>query len=525
MQNRVTVLLTATDAITPVVSGLKGAISSALAPIAAMAAGIAAATVSFNALQTGIQSAASIQTSMLADAGDVAELMGTSYSKALSTVKEVRAELTKVAAALPGQTEGFTAIGNAVSSAIAQGAGGDVKKYKDDLIEVSKVLGFLAARKNVDMNLAASASGKFISGSSSLTELFASNDIFEKNKLFRDYLKEQLKSIGKTEKDWQTLTAAVRIQVIRQAGKKALSQDTIDRLTNTTDSLLQEIQTNLFNQDVGLFGFLRSVKELNGRTGLDAFYGALKSFKGMMETIGKVLEKRGLNLDPMVYIGKTFDFFGDLFDGLNQFFSGQGGGNLKKLFGKINLPELAQGAADGLSSVLKEVGQFLKTKDMAKLGESFVRTINQALSNFIFNIDWRSLGEILWKGIEFLWGMLVGQVKLLAEKFIQNMTDFTNILPKIPAIDTSKMNSVWDIFKPETWQNTTPPNTTVIPDKNSQSALPMSLPSINGNTTQNMAFSPVIQVSGVSADPQQLADTILAAINNKYLEYRMGVIA
>ena len=197
-QNKVEVLLTAKDEISGQLKGI-------VAGFAATLGGLAIAAISIGKLKDGITSAASAQTSLIVSAGDVGSLMGVSYGKALSVVKGIQTEISKMAAALPGETAGYSQIANGITATMALGAKGNLKKFRDDTVELTRTLGMLAATKGVDMTQAAGAANKLVSGSAGLGELFGTNDVFQKNPLFRLYLNAELKNLGKHEKDWEKL--------------------------------------------------------------------------------------------------------------------------------------------------------------------------------------------------------------------------------------------------------------------------------------------------------------------------------
>lgn len=457
-QNRIEVLLTAKDQISSTVAGMVANIGSTLANVASMVANTMQLT-------NGIQSAATTQTSMISSAGDVATLMGTNYLSALKTVKDVQKEIAQMSASLPGETAGFGAIANAINSTMAAGAKGDLKRYKADLIDVTRTMGLLAATSGVNMNQAASASIKFVNGTGSLQQLFSTNDVFQKNQVYRTYLQEQLAAIGKNEKDWKTLSQDMRTRLIVLAGKKKFTQDTLDNFNSSAESLMQSVKSKLFDPQIGIFGFLREVRGLDGRDGLTAFATFLGQIDKLGTNLATLAAKNGIEIDPILLLGRMFDNLSGWAAGLNQLVTGGGEAGIltmiRDLGGTIlNLPQQAANlvnnmlsgmsalmgrvtpqkaggavaalfnnlftalasinvsdAVKGFNWIVQSLGELFKRVDWRKLGE----TTANALATVLTTLDWDGIGQTI---IDMFTGIIQGLAGFIT-KSLENIYNAT----------------------------------------------------------------------------------------------------
>lgn len=549
-KNKVEVLLTARDEISGTLKGLVAGFTATLA-------GLAVAGLAVLNLKSGIEDAAKVQTSMVVSAGDVGTLMGVSYGKALSTVKDLQAEISKMAASLPGETSGYASIANSITATLALSSKGNLKTFKEDAIEITRTLGLLAATKGADMNQAGGAANKFLSGSQSFTEA-KSNDIFEKNPIFFIYLKDALKSIGKQEGDWQKLSQEVRNKTFKIAGKKAFTTEMLSNLDGTADSLIQGIKSGLFDAQTGVFGFMRELKGLGNRTALNSVQDSLKALMFVSDSGSKFLAKYGLSFDPMEIVARGFDFATQALNGINQVLSGNGMStladmfsifdmrNLKKIDFKKGVANLSKFAgsfldglrgldttvlADGFNSLLSMFAEGLKNFDAAKTGQFLADLLSVAFTkswDFTGRIDWGKLYQVITdaiaklintiaEGIASLGGKVggaalngLGNLRGKAAKGIDDAGN--NIFNSIQQVPTNIMKGVEGIIG------------------SPRSALPsgvQGLPTISnnaGNTVASNTFAPVIQVSGVAQNLQETADYVLSAMNSRYMEYRSGIL-
>lgn len=545
--NEVRVRITGNDEISGIIRNIKGnfgSIGGIVSGVTASLAGMAVAAVGVMQLTKGIGEASKLQTTLVTGAGDVATLMGTSYSDALSVVKGVQAEISKMAAALPGETAGYSAIANGISASVALGAKGDIKKYKTDLLDLTKTIGLLAATKGVDMNQAASAANKLVAGTANLSELFATNDVFQKNPLFRIYLQEQLRLIGKQEKDWKTLSQDVRDKAITMAGAKAFSPEMLANLSLTTESMFQAMKSNMFDPQTGMFGWSREFSNGFGSDGKAQVKSAMDSvgrFLGEINKLGvstaKYATKLGISFDPMRLISdvidtmsvsltvvrNTIDQGGDVWHNLTRDFIGSVSSALTfiaKSIDSIDWGKLGTNFGESLGTILtsKELGVALE-KALVSSVNGLASAIQGAFDGAIAEVNKgfikpaednanKALGEAT--------GGMFGTTK-------DGSTNGWSKIMKQQNKDTnaSPVGQAWKFF---TGSELYPEASKPLPSVTSPQS---SLPSLGqmGNKSTSSTFAPVIQLTAsAGSDGQQTADYILSELNKQFLQYRDTVL-
>lgn len=504
---------------------VSGSIGGMTTGFVGLATAIGASALALVGFKDGIGKAASMETLMITTAGDVSNLVGTTYSQALASVKDIQREIVTMAAALPGETAGFSAIANSITASIALGSKGNLKQMKDDVVDVTRTLGLLAATKNVDMNLAASASNKFVSGSASISELFSVNDVFQKNPLFKVYLNEQLGALGKTSKDWQSLDQEVRNKVIVAAGKRAYTTETLKKFDGTADSLIQSIKTSLFDQQVGIFGFLRDIKELDGKNALSR----VAVFLSSVQTVATSLGKAGFNFDPMLQIGYSLNYLSDVLYSVNLGITKGDWRSVKQMLSGMwkGIRTIPTTLADGINVGIG----FLKNIDWTQLAGYIAEGLD-ALTAGIKTVNWGDLGTGLGKGImdilldEKLGKSLEASVTAALQGFadaiggalkgaVKSFINPTGAAAKESRSWSDNINSFFGINKQMPTDGALPEGAKALPK----------LQSNNSNTSnQQVAFAPVINISGNVSDPNQMADYIMTAFNSKFTEYQQTIL-
>jgi hypothetical protein len=548
-KNKVEVLLTARDEISGTLKGIVAGFATTLA-------GLAVAAISIGHLKAGIEDAAKAQTSMIVSAGDVGTLMGVSYAKGLSAVKDIQKEISKMAAALPGETAGYAAIANSLTATMALNSKGNISRMKTDLMDLTKTFGLLAATKGLDMGSAGVSANRLISSSSSLTEL-KQLDLFEKNPLYMLYLQDELKKIGKSEEDWGKLGQDVKIKVASLAGKRAFTGEMLSNLEGTTESLLQGIQSGLFDPQTGIFGFLRELKGLNNRTGLDSVRDAIQAVSALSDSAGRLLAKYGLSFDPMEILARGFDFATEAMNAVSAALSGNGFAALKNLFRgldfsqvkKINFKQVFSTLSEVGSNILSSIRNF-DVSSIAKGFNSLVDLFADGLKNFDagktgqFIAD--TLSTILSKSLDLSskinWGKLYAVV---TDAIAAMFNSIGEAVAKLGSLGWDKWKSDVDKANRSDGRAIQDFGGKVMNKANEgargiengingffglgspRSSLP--LPAINGSTNNSVAstktFAPVINVTGVAQNLQETADYVLSAMNSRYMEYQAGVIA
>lgn len=518
---------------------LVGGIGSMATSFLGVAAAIGAAGIALVGFQGGITKAAAIETSMITSAGDVANLVGTTYTEALASVKDIQKEVVKMAASLPGETAGFAAIANSVTASIALGSKGNLKTMKADVLEVTKTLGLLAATKGVDMNMAASASNKFVSGSSSIAELFGTNDVFQKNPLFKVYLNEQLKALGKTSADWEKLDQTVRNKVIVAAGKRAFTAETLKKFDGTADSLIQSIKTSLFDPQVGIFGFLREIKELDGQTALSR----VAVFLGLVQDVAESLGKAGFNFDPMLEIGKSLNYLSDVLYVVNIGITSGDWKPVKQMLANMwkGVKAIPLMLGNGMNTLI----DMFKTIDW-KVVSGYVAEGLDAITAGIKVVKWGELGASLGKGImdilldeklgialeksvsaalQGLADAIAGAIKeatktLLGKDGVKAVKDtaagITNVGINTDGVSLGKKAGNFLGGEINKLFGGTGNETKPLPELQSNNS---------NNKGQAGTFAPVVNITGTVGDSNDLVTSLMSALSEKFTEYKQGVIA
>lgn len=535
--NRVDVRITARDEISGVVRNIKGNISS----IGAVAAGVTTALVGMALavggvmkLSEGLSAASKMQTTIISGAGDVATMMGVSYNDALKNVKETQKEISKMAASLPGETAGYGAIASAISSSIAKGAQGDMQKYKTDILDVTKTLGMLAATKGVNMDMAASASVKFVNGSANLSEMFSVNDVFQKNQPFKDFLLAELANMGKQEKDWKSLSQDVRNKAIKLAGAKAFSPEMLKALEMSTESRFQTLKSGLFDPLTGMFGWMRELPGGTGKTALDSVGEFLRHFTAMSVAIGKFGNSMGINIDPMQEAANVINSLSKQLKNVTDIFDAGGDvwGNLTKL------------TIDSASNSLNKISNSVQSVNWAAMGEEFGNTIGKILTDEKFGI---ALERILISSVNALGDAIDGAITGLIKTINKYLADVPNRMLNDATGGFLGESADGGLNGYQKWANdvdklsggkgdagSAPLKGAITPlEAPSQSIVPKttsSLPSLSqmsNSSSRSNTFAPTITLTASNAggDIQATADYILLELNKQFTQYRDTVLA
>jgi hypothetical protein len=179
-------------------------------------------------------------------------------------------------------------------------------------------------------------------------------------------------------------------------------------LEATAGTQIETIQHALFDQDTGVFGFLKEVTTLNGksRTVIDGFASLLESLfggSGFFTEVGEKLRGMGLNTDPMKA----------LYDGIMTVTSWAKGAadaldsvSLSDIGERLKPEQIGKTLADLIDSALAKLGQAGASIDYGKLFSSIGTGIGAAfkgLGSFLMNLDWSTY---VTAGLAILGGIL-----------------------------------------------------------------------------------------------------------------------
>lgn len=572
--NRVEVLLTAKDQISGNLGSLKSnvgsAVTSAVASIAVLTAAIAGTAIAFGSLGSGLTKAMDLQTQGISQTYGLATVMGSTVSDAALVTKNLTKELITMGDALPGVTEDYQKFAGALSTTVAFGAKGDMKKYAADIKELSKTGGLLAATSGADAVQGASALNKFVAGGMSENEAFASADLFQKNQDFKAYLAQAQKQLGFAGKDFQKqLTNEQRIAVVNLAGSMKFTPEMIAAFGNTADTQFQAIKSKLFNPVTGIFGFSREIAGLDGRTGLEAVTTLMGQVVKLSDAAGKWLSDKGINLDPILALGKMADTLsawasaatsllggdgsalGSMLQGLKASLlsapawianSINGGLNqLGKLMKAISpkqaggfLADLLNNVGSALASIKVEdisaavkwamdtVAEMIKGINWAALGEGLVDTIAKIIGSF--NLE--SAANLLYQAIKGLIDGIIGIVKSTIKQVLAPAAKVLDSASGDGKVDgqrvQKKEKSLTDgtIFLEPIAPVKKSTGSNLLDLLSSESSLP-SLSAFGSNSSQSSTFAPVINLTASAGqDARATADYILSELNNQFLSYK-----
>lgn len=458
----------------------------------AIAAGISLISQGVSRLQGQLLDAAKQQTTSLAQAGDLSTQLGVSFSNAKNLVADTRAEVSRMAAALPGENADYNAIFGQISATVAKGSMGDVTKFKKDALELTQSYGALASIRRIDPYQAGSVVNRLLAGTRGIGESFSQDDITQKSPLLRDYIQAQLKIIGKSEDDWKSLTLETRKNILISAGKQAVSRETLESFDGTVDSMLAIAQSTIFDQDIGIFGFLRKIKEAQGRSGLDAVQSALASLGNLFNTLGDIGKSLGITSEtPMAMVIRVIDWFTDRTNELTGILNG---------------------------------GDLLEVIDWDGIAEDFGYSFGKSLGDFIVKIDWTKVAitvvKVMVASVESLGAALRGAFNGLIGSVGQNLNNSVSRtlqgafgLP-VGNIDVAgalqKTNELFGVDK-------------ILP------ANPLSIikPLLPGNQPKDnkQAFAPQVNIQASTSDPQAIASAVMDSINNLYVQYQANSLA
>jgi hypothetical protein len=534
-------------------NGLMGSLFGNLGANGAMAA--------LNAVSSGLQNimgsigtAAKTQTLGLAEAGDLAGKLGVGFAKAKDLVRDTRMEIVKMAAALPGETEDFTNIGSSLSSTVAGLAGGDTKKYKDMLLGLTEGYGTLGAIRGADSTMGGNALNKLLSGGSTLAEAF-NVEIFARNPALREEILKQHKLIagGKEFKDLSTQT---RFEILDAARKKAITQETLASFDGTVDSMIQIMKTNIFNQDVGLFGFLKNIPSMGNRTALDGVQGLMLSLGSLGQNLMPFVNSLGLNSDTFMagFIGIT-DWFTDLTNGFNGLLQGENILSMDGVFKGLvdGIKNTFNGAFQGIEKIIDNIDWLDVGKGLSRLGWAIWRGVWQ--------LDWGAIARVLFKvlvvaPVEILSGaimntgsevveMIKGAFQFIADRVkgfvkaidpiqnVKNAADF-GVKQTVGAVQGigSAIQTGWGALtggnKEETVNPVNKEGTVDIgikpaPDFNNPSPLPKIKPN-EGN--KQISYNPSFTIAPqAGTDAEGLVALIRNTINNDWAEFKANALA
>lgn len=294
-------------------TGMAATFGSALAGVglAAITTGALAAAGAVWKLNGAMESAGKFQTRTIMTSSDIASQLAVPIEEATKRVENMQQRLAKSAANLPGVTQDYVDLFNVLggtSATVFKGRPDEWAKQTEDMVTR---IGVLAAGSGVDGQQAGSVIGRAISGAAGFGEL-ATNDIIQKNTLFRQAILDNLTKLGKSQDDWKELTSDQRFKVLQEALKVATPDSLINKFNGTYESVTQGFMTYWFDPLSGVFGVLKKVNTENGgiKTALQSWTEMLMAFNALGSAVGEVM---GFDVDePMRVLIEFLDAFSSI---------------------------------------------------------------------------------------------------------------------------------------------------------------------------------------------------------------------
>jgi hypothetical protein len=421
MANIVEVLLRARDQVSPVIARMKGNIESLSSPINQVSTGlnsfmggmganlvsmgIAQVGQSIQQLTTNVQDASDFQVRSLSQAGDLAQQLKINFSDAKQLIEETQVALAAIAVELPGTNADYQLAFSQLSSISAKLSNGDVTSFKEISTNLAKRTALLSSIQGTEPGYGGIAISQAISGGRGLGELFQI-DLFQRSSVLRDAIDDQLKAMGETRASWQKLELGTRRTIIESALKIAVSDDTLSAFDSTVSTQLASIEGKLFDQQTGVFGFLRKIPNVGGRSVIDAIQGFLQAWMNLSTTISEVGKKLGISFDPMEALIRLIDWFRDLGDMVNGYLNGASLGSFDGMFDSIGrtIRNMVNGFFGAFESLIDNTDWFALGSGLSKIGISILKGI--------LDIDWMLVVRTIFKAliltpIEILSGALV----------------------------------------------------------------------------------------------------------------------
>ncbi|MBN3889425.1 MAG: hypothetical protein HWQ43_09695 [Nostoc sp. JL31] len=230
----------------------------------------------------------------------------------------------------------------------------------------------------------------WLSGGSTLAEAF-NVEIFARNPALREEILKQHKLLA-GGKEFKELSTQTRFEILDAARKKAITQETLASFDGTVDSMIQIMKTNIFNQDTGLFGFLKAIPSMGNRTGLDGVQGLMLTLGSLGQTVIPLVNSLGFNSDTFMagFIGIT-DWFTDLTNTFNGLIQGE---NLISIDGVIN--SFVKGITGMFNNNYQNIEKIIDSVDWMKVGAGLSR-LGFAIWKGIFQLDWGAVARVFFK--------------------------------------------------------------------------------------------------------------------------------
>lgn len=366
------------------------------AAIGTAIAGIGALTATVAGLVSTLPQAASQTNQILASAGAIADGLGVSFEEARDITRGLTGDIAKMAAELPGATSLYTDLSNQISDTLARASGGNLDTFRDQLKDITDSAGVLSVTAGIDGSEAGSTLDRLLSGSLTLSGLRQLR-LGEQNPRLLALLEE---SLGGQE--MADLALEDRVTLLNDVLNRAIPDEALDEMRESAASALEGVKTSLFDQNVGLFGWLRGLSEFDGANAYEILGESLGAVLDLGKSAGNLLETLGFSgTDPMVIVGRVLETVETYADRARAFLEGL---NVESLGSFSFDPEaIARRLAAYTSQAFDRLGFWLASLDWTEAGKTFGAVIlgaTRTVRAFILGLDYGSIlagiGQAIW---------------------------------------------------------------------------------------------------------------------------------
>lgn len=580
MSNSINIDITASDRASVVINNLNNNVrglndsfkASFLGNFGASAAlaGLGAIKDAIGGIKNAIAEAASIQTRFIAAANGTAISLKVDLDTGVDIQKKLGAEIAKAAAAQPGDNQDYVNIANGISTSIAKAFAGNSDGFLKTTSNLTKNAGLLANSAGIDGVSAGSTISRFISGSSSFSQL-RNIDFFEKNQLLVSKIDEFARARGLDPKNLQKWTQQQRIDVLNAATSAIVTPAFLARLNNTAEAKLQSFKAYLFDPQIGIFGFLRSIPRLGDRSILDSFNGLLTTIAVLGTSVSRITSILGLGLDPLEPLGNLIDWLNDFLVGVSRFLDGLSIKQVKSFsiatllntaiatiadainnFDGAKAGAFLAGITNGLQKSITKV--FLDT-DWGKLGGTVAKLaleVFRGIFSYLSNIDYGAVLQGLFSvfqaacryfqgGLTFVWSgfmsalgrglsYTIDSIKKVWDNFIGFLkgildgvvTKLTSVVPE-PLRQAAQGNFNVGAIARDAWQGLTGDRNFFTGEPNKPlEGKPIAQPQ---NRANNVAYAPEVKVYAAPGQNEQaIAQMVMDKITGGYTRYKQEAL-
>ena len=351
-------------------------------------AGSAAAIAGGIGMTKAFSEANSVSMSALKAANNLtAEFSNISLTVAEDYIASLNKKLVDAAAVLPGATKEYLALSNVIANDVArafQNADGtlnvkDWEKATTDIVSLLKFVGGEADQAKVLLG-----SEKLLAGNATLNEI-RQYDFFGGNVAFMKGLEKAQNDLGK---EWKQFTQEERVKTLTGLKNVLLSDEMIDKLSQSVSGIVEVFNTRFFDPTTGLFGIMRELDSSGGSV-YKSLVETVKLFIGQNGIITTMLNNLGL--DPMVSLKNGIDKFNNFVSRFTNYLQIFNNTEDKLDFSRLNLD-----LSDKLSTFLN-----LDNLSIPDIGKMIADLINNAVA-MMRSLDWGAIGTTT--------GTLFGQI-------------------------------------------------------------------------------------------------------------------